>query len=83
MPPVCSDESSAHGKPQSPLLPFASWTLRLCRLSCGAGTLCCSMWALVPQAGIEPGSPALGARSLSHKMSRKFGGEFERTCPGK
>ena len=36
VPPVSSDESSAHMKPQSPLLPFATWTLRLCRLSCSA-----------------------------------------------
>ena len=34
--------------------------------SCGMWTLGCSMWDLVPQPGIEPGSPALGAQSLSH-----------------
>ena len=34
--------------------------------SCGMWTLSCSVWDLVPWPGIEPGLPALGARSLSH-----------------
>ena len=33
-------------------------------------TLSC-MWALVPWSGIEPGAPALGARSLSHWTTRE------------
>ena len=32
----------------------------------GVSDLHCSMWDLVPRLGIEPGPPALGARSLSH-----------------
>ena len=33
--------------------------------------LCCSMWVLVPQPGIEPRLPALGAWSLSHWTARE------------
>ena len=46
--------------------------------SCGVWDLyllrhakCCDMWDLVPQPGIEPGLPALGAWSLCHQTSRK------------
>ena len=43
-----------------------------CRVfSCRLGTLSCSMWDLVPWPGIEPGSPALGAQSLSHWTTRE------------
>ena len=31
----------------------------------------CSMWDLVPQPGIKPGPPALGAESLSHWTTRE------------
>ena len=31
----------------------------------------CDMWDLVPWPGIEPGSPALGAQSLSHWTTRQ------------
>ena len=31
----------------------------------------CGMWDLVPRPGIEPGSPALGAWSLSHWTTRE------------
>ena len=34
--------------------------------SCVLWTLSCGMWDLVPWSGIEPGSPALGAWSISH-----------------
>ena len=33
--------------------------------------LSCGMWDLVPWPGIEPGLPALGARSLSHWTARE------------
>ena len=39
--------------------------------SCTMWTLSGSMWDLVPWPGIEPGSPALGAWSLSHWTTRK------------
>ena len=39
--------------------------------SCGIQTLGCGMWDLVPWPGIEPGPPALGARSLSHWTTRE------------
>ena len=43
-----------------------------CRLlSCGMWTLSCSMWDLVPQPGIEPGPPALGAQSLTLWTTRE------------
>ena len=43
-----------------------------CRIfTCSMQTLSCSMWDLVPQPGIEPGSPALGAQSLSHRTTRE------------
>ena len=38
--------------------------------SCGMWTLSCGMWDLVPQPGMEPRPPALGARSLSHWITR-------------
>ena len=34
-------------------------------------SLSCSRWDLVPWLGVEPGPPALGARSLSHRTTRK------------
>ena len=34
-------------------------------------TFTCSKWDLVPGSGIEPGSPALGVRSLSHWTTRE------------
>ena len=39
--------------------------------SCSMWTLSHSMWDLVSQPGIEPGSPALGAQSLSHWTTRE------------
>ena len=39
--------------------------------SCDMWILSCGMWGLVPQSGMEPGPPALGARSLSHWTTRK------------
>ena len=45
-------------------------THSLC-LSCGMWTLSCGMWDLVPRPGMEPGSPALGAWSLSHRTNRE------------
>ena len=39
--------------------------------SCSVWTLSCSTWELVPWSGIEPGSPALGAWSLSHWTTRE------------
>ena len=44
-----------------------------CRLivaACGLLVAAC-MWGLVPQPGIEPGSPALGVRSLTHWAARE------------
>ena len=31
--------------------------------------LSCGMWDLIPSPGIEPGTPVLGARSLSHRTT--------------
>ena len=39
--------------------------------SCSIQTLSCSTWDLVHQLGIEFGSPALGAQSLSHWTTRE------------
>ena len=39
--------------------------------SCSMRTLSCGMWDLVPKPGIEPGPPALGARSLRHWTTRE------------
>ena len=36
-----------------------------------ARVLSCNMWDLVPQPGIKPGLPALGAQSLSHWNTRE------------
>ena len=36
-----------------------------------APCLSCGMWDLVPRPGIEPGSPPLGAQSLSHWTTRE------------
>ena len=38
--------------------------------ACGLLVVTC-MWDLVPQPGIEPGSPALGAQSLTHWTTRE------------
>ena len=38
-------------------------------LSGGVGVFSCDVWDLAPWPGIEPGSPALGAQSLSHQGS--------------
>ena len=44
----------------------------VCRIfSWGMWTLSCSMWDLVPWPGIEPGTPALGAQSLSHWTTKE------------
>ena len=40
-------------------------------LLCGIQALSCSMWDLVPWAGIEPGLPALGAQSLNRWTTRE------------
>ena len=34
-------------------------------------TLSCDMWDLVPQPGMQPGSPALGASSLSYWTTKE------------
>ena len=34
------------------------------------------MWDLVPQPGIEPGPPALGAQSLSHRTVREVPNKY-------
>ena len=54
------------------------WLYRIligaCRIfdfHCGMLTLSCGMWNLVFWPGIEPGPPALGARSLSHWTTRE------------
>ena len=36
-----------------------------------AGSFSCGLWDLVPQAGIKPRSPALGAQSLSQWTARQ------------
>ena len=41
-------------------------------LVAACGLLSCGMWDLVPQPGIEPQPPALGARSLTHWATREF-----------
>ena len=40
-------------------------------LRCDMWTLACGRWDLVPWPGIEPGPPALGTWSLSHRTTRK------------
>ena len=40
-------------------------------ISCGMRNLSCGLWDLVPWPGLEPGPPALGARSLSHQTTRE------------
>ena len=40
-------------------------------LSCGRRALSCGVQDLVPQPGIEPWPPALGAWSLTHWTTRK------------
>ena len=35
------------------------------------GIFSCGMWDLVPGSGIEPRSPVLGVRSLSHWTTRE------------
>ena len=40
-------------------------------LHCGMRTLSCGMWDLVPWPGMKPGTPALGAWSLSHWTTRE------------
>ena len=49
------------------------WVLVAARgiFSCGMQALCCSMWGPIPQLGIEPGPPSLGAWSLSHWTTRE------------
>ena len=37
--------------------------------------LCCGMWDLAPQTGIEPRPPALGSQSLSYRPPGKFPGQ--------
>ena len=46
--------------------------IEACRIfSCGMWTLHCGMWYLVPWPGIKPGPPTLGAKSLSHWITRE------------
>ena len=47
------------------LLIFENIHLAVLGLSCGMQTLRCSMWNLVPWAGVEPRPPALGVWSLN------------------
>ena len=46
---------------------------------CGMWTLSCGMWGLVPQPGIEPRPPVLGAWSLSHSFPHSSVGK-ESAC---
>ena len=41
----------------------------------------CCTWVLVPQPGVEPGPPALGAQSLSHWTTRKSPSAFPDLSP--
>ena len=41
-------------------------------LSCSMWTLTWGMWDLIPWSGIEPGTPALGAWSLSYRTTREI-----------
>ena len=45
------------------------WGMQI--FSYGMKTLSCSMWDLVPQPGIKPGSPVLRGWGLSHWTTRK------------
>ena len=47
------------------------WLHRVLIVTHGIFGLHCSMWDLVPWPGMEPKPPALGARSLSHWITRK------------
>ena len=40
------------------------------------GILICSVWDLVPGPGVEPGTPALGARGLSHWVTWEVPRQF-------
>ena len=40
-------------------------------IRCGMRNLSCGIWDLVPWQGLEPGPPALGARSLCHQTTRE------------
>ena len=68
---------SQQGSPQNILCIYLfiwlCWILAaVCRmLSCGMGTLSCPMCNLIPQLGMEPGSPVLGAQNPSHWTIRE------------
>ena len=49
-------------------------------LSSSMQTLSCSMWNLVPRPEMDPGSPALGARSLCHWTTREVPHIVSRWC---
>ena len=50
---------------------FLKKNLAVPDLRCSMQALSCGMWDLVPWPGIEPGPPALGARSLRHWTARE------------
>ena len=45
-----------------------TWPCQVLVVACGVFS--CDVWDLAPWPGIEPGSPALGAQSLSHWTTR-------------
>ena len=47
------------------------WLFFFILIYLAAQGLCCSMWDLVPQPGIQPRPPALGVQSLSHWTTRE------------
>ena len=55
---------------------YGMWDLFFFFSSCGVRILSCGMWDLVPQPGIKPGPPALGARRLSHWSTWEVLGQF-------
>ena len=50
--------------------------LAMLDLSFSTQDLSCSMWDLVPQPGIEPRPPALGAQSLNHWTTKEVTGLY-------
>ena len=55
---------------------FFFFNLAMLDLSFSTQDLSCSMWGLVPQPGIEPWPPALGAQSLNHWTTKEVTGLY-------
>ena len=55
---------------------FFFFNLAMLDLSFSTQDLSCSMWGLVPQPGIEPRPPALGAQSLNHWTTKEVTGLY-------